>query len=132
MSQIFGPVALAANGSTGNNTHTGVAIGPNADAVEFEFVVEAAGATPTVTFVVQGTDDDPSVADGSANWVAIEYFPAGSDTASNANQTVTAVGATWFSLDTESTARFYRRFRLVTTANTNITYHCSAFGKNYN
>lgn len=125
MAQIV-PVSLAATGSTGNNTHTGTHVGAEADAIEFRFIVEAAGATPTVTFKVQGTNDDTSVSDANAVWTDIMYLPAGSDTGASATQTATAVGATVFFHDTPSGVRFYRRFRLVTSANTNITYRCEA------
>lgn len=120
------PISLAATGSTGNNTHNGAHAGAEADAVEFRFIVEAAGATPTVTFKVQGTNDDTNVTDANAIWTDIAYYPATTDTVASATQTVTAVGTTVFFLDVGNGSRFYRRFRLVTTANTNITYRSEA------
>lgn len=120
------PISLAATGSTGNNTHNGAHAGAEADAVEFRFIVEAVGATPTVTFKIQGTNDDTNVTDANAVWTDISYIPANTNTAANATQTATAVGTTVFFSDIQSGARFWRRFRLVTSANTNVTYRCEA------
>lgn len=117
---------LAPNGTTGNNTHTGITV-DDADGIGFQFVVEAIGATPTVTFQVQGCLDPSNVSDANANWQNIPYYPVGSDTLSVAAQTVTTVGATVFYLDFASGSRFFRRYRLVTSANTNVTYHGSLF-----
>lgn len=120
------PISLAGTGTTGNNTHNGAHAGSEADAVEFRFIVEAAGATPTVTFKVQGTNDDTNVTDANAVWTDIPYIPANTNTSAITTQTVTVVGTTIFFLDINNGARFFRRFRLVTTANTNITYRCEA------
>lgn len=124
---IVGPQFLAPAGSTGNNTHNGLAINADADAVQFKFIVEVAGATPTVTFKVQGTNDDPSTSDANAAWTDIPYIPANTNTSAVTTQTVTAVGSTIFFLDIQSGARFFRRYRVVTSANTNITYRCEAY-----
>jgi hypothetical protein len=51
--------SLAAKGSTGNTTHPSVYLGSSYEAVVLQFVVEAAGATPTVTWKVQATADEP-------------------------------------------------------------------------
>lgn len=83
--------------------------------VACQFVVEAAGATPTVTFKVQGSLD-------GTNWYDLMYVTDASDTASAAGRTVTAVGASVNFLDVANGARQYTQFRLVTSANTNITY----------
>jgi hypothetical protein len=128
---ILGPVALAPNGSTGNNTHTGVSLDAAIEAAGIHFVVEAAGATPTVTFKVQGCLDDATVTDANAAWQDLAYLPAGTDTVATATQTVIAPGTTVEFFDLASGARFYRRYRVVTTANTNITYHATLFGRSY-
>lgn len=101
---------IAATGSTGNNTHTGqAAFLPGEDAV-FQFVVEAVGATPTVTFKWQTSLDN-------INWVDLPYATDLSDTLSQATQTVTAVGVTrCYGI------RPFSYARLVTTLNTNVTY----------
>lgn len=108
---------LAPKGTTGNVLGSAVQGIPDYYAAGFQFVVEAAGATPTITFTVQGSLDN-------ITWSDITYLPAGSDTASVAPQTVTAVGTTVFFLDDPSGARFYKYWRLNPTANTNITFRC--------
>lgn len=110
-------ILLAPAGSTGNNTHNAFQGIPDYYAAAFNFIVEAVGATPTVTFKVQGSIDN-------VNWNDVFYLPAGSDTASAATQTVTGTGGTVFFLDDPSGARFYKYWRLVTSANTNVTYRC--------
>lgn len=108
--------SLAAAGSTGNNTHTAVqATGRANDQVAVQFVVEVAGATPTITWKVQGSEDN-------VNWYDLLYVTDASDTASAATRVATAVGTQIEFVDAEGTAREYAFFRLVTTANTNITY----------
>lgn len=80
------------------------------------FKVEAVGATPTVTYKVQGCYDGTS-------WFDLWYVPTGSDTASAATTVVTATGETYL-----FAKRHYPYLRLVTTANTNVTYSCQAYG----
>lgn len=107
---------LAPAGSTGNIT--GNAVGPQGrwnDQTGFQFVVEVAGATPTVTFKYQGTLD-------GTTWVDLPYITGNSNTSATATQTVTAVGTTVNFLDTASGARSFNQYRVVTTANTNITF----------
>lgn len=118
---MFEKLLLAPVGSTGSNTHASVYLGSAHEAVVFQFVVEATGATPTVTWKVQGSVDDPSIADASANWFDVGYITDASDTISQSTQTQTAVGAKVAFLS-NPVARRYRRFRLVTSANTNVTY----------
>ena len=105
---------LAPTGTTGNNTHTAVPAS-NGSRFGVQFVVEAAGATPTVTWKVQGSFD-------GKNWYDLEYVTDASDTGAAATRTATAVGAQAEWLDLAGGSRFYSQFRLVTTANTNITY----------
>ena len=85
----------------------------------FQFVVEAAGATPTVTFKYQGSLDN-------SNWVDLPYISGANETTTQATQTVTAVGATVNWLSTAHT-RFFKFFRCVTTSNTNITYRAEMY-----
>ena len=112
---------LAASGTTGNNTHASRGLNPGADKVAVVVVVEAVGGTPTVTYKVQAALDNDKVADGSANWFDIQLLPAGSDT-SLTSDTKTAVGAYVYYVSL-SQIRFARRVRLVTSLNTNVTYH---------
>jgi hypothetical protein len=108
--------ALTAAGQTGNNTHAGV-LAPRAGdgRIAFEFVVEAVGATPTVTFKYQGSMD-------GSNWFDIFYVTDASDTPSAATRVVTAVGRSLQWLSLAGLVRFFAYYRLVTTSNTNVTY----------
>src|SRR6266545_504317 len=83
---------LAPNASTGNNTHAGKNLAPGADKVCAVLVIEAVGATPTITAKLQGTLDPDSTTDASANWFDLWATPAGA-AAEAANQVQTAVGA---------------------------------------
>lgn len=118
-------IPVAPSGSTGNNTHTGVHI-EGYDSVAFQFVVEVAGATPTITWKIQASPDDLSVSDVNAHWYDLGYVTDGSDTISQATITQTAVGGKIVFLS-NPVARMYRRFRVVTTANTNVTYRTEAY-----
>ena len=113
---------LAATASTGNNTHTAVtASGVRENGqVGFQFVVEAAGATPTVTFKYQGSLD-------GLTWTDVPYVTGNGNTSATATQTVTAVGTTVNFLDVNSGARMFTQFRCVTSANTNITYRAEMY-----
>jgi hypothetical protein len=116
---------LAPTGSTGNNTHAGLRLTPVDNMmIGIEFVVEVAGATPTITWKVQGTLAEPTVADASAGWEDIPYVLSSTATESQAARTAKAAGSQfqWLAL---SNIRFYKRLRLVTTANTNITYRAA-------
>jgi len=105
---------LAPSGSTGNNTHDGVFVGGSYDAVAFLFEVEAVGATPTVSWKIQGSLD-------GSNWHDLGYITDASDTVATATRAATAVGAQ-VSFLSNPVARKYNHFRLVTSANTNVTY----------
>ena len=114
MAQITGPILLANAGSTGNVTGATVNAPASITQACFQFVVEAVGATPTVTFKFQGSLD-------GTNWYDIPYVLASTDTLSQATQTVTAVGASisWLS---QVGFRYFTAYRVVTTANTNVTF----------
>lgn len=108
---------LAPTASTGNNTHTGVAYKPGSgygSPVGIQFVVEVAGATPTVTWKAQGSLD-------GTNWYDVLYISDSSDTAAATTKTATAVGAQVIYLS-NTQSRGYSFYRIVTSANTNITY----------
>lgn len=110
--------------SSGNNTHAGARIEPE-KGIAFQFEVVTAGATPTVTWKIQGSVDTDDVSDANATWFDMLYVTDATDTPAAAALVSTAVGKKiiWMS-NTDS--RMYRRFRLVTSANTNITYRGSA------
>jgi len=111
-------VALTAPAQTGNNTHAAVACKPGngfASPVAVQFVIDAVGATPTVDFKVQGSLD-------GTNWYDLAYITSASDTLSVAARTVTALGG-YANFVCNSQSRGYNWFRVVTSANTNVTYH---------
>lgn len=110
---------LAPAGSTGNNTHAAVNAPPMAANVAFQFVVEAAGATPTVTFKFQGSLD-------GTNWYDLDYVTDAVDTGAVAARTVTAVGA-YAEFVQSPLQRAFTQYRCVTSANTNITYRAEMF-----
>jgi len=119
MSYYAGPTVMAATGSNGSTTHGAVNSDPDSRMECFHFVVEAVGGTPTITFKVQGSLD-------GTNWTDIPYITGSSDTAATTGITVTATGVTpiWLA---NADARFYKQFRLVTSANTNVTYRCELY-----
>lgn len=110
---------LAAVGSVGNASHASLAVPPDAQNLAFEFEITAAGATPTITFKLQGSQDDVGVPDASSDWFDISMMPSASDT-SLATDTKTAVGVYEYFL--EVARRSVAKLRLVTSANTNVTY----------
>lgn len=88
--------------------------------VACQFVVEAVGATPTVTFKFQGSLDN-------ANWYDIAYVTDANDTVAATTRTVTGTGASVNFLDLASGNRYYKYFRCVTSANTNVTYRAELY-----
>ena len=110
---------LALPGQTGNNTHQSVGLTNGAQAVCVEFRVTAIGATPTVTYIIQGSMDEPTVADASSNWNTVLVYPVGSDTGTAAPSAVTTVSS---ALHFFGVTRFFKKVRIVTSANTNVTY----------
>lgn len=99
--------------STGNNTHTAVRADAG-DAYAFEMEVTAIGATPTVTWVIQGSMD-------GTTYFPIAYVTDATDTVAVAGRTMTTV-STQIEFLANPTARQYKFWRLVTSANTNVTY----------
>lgn len=111
---------LAAAGSTGNVTGSWVALytADDVEAIGFQFVVEAAGATPTVTWKIQGSLDGTNAYD-------LSYITDATDTAATATRTATAAGAQVNFLNKGTgESRAYKYYRVVTTSNTNITFRC--------
>lgn len=104
-----------ATGSTGNGT----GVLNNADGlggrVAVEFQVEAVGATPTITWQVEGSLD-------GTNWGPVDLLQMDATVAgSNAAITTTTVGKVQRFID-GGTLRFYSNLRVRTTLNTNVTY----------
>lgn len=116
---------LAAAGTTGNNTSPSVKIDDDTDIISAEFEITAAGATPTVTYKLQGSMDDTTVTDAASDWFDLLTFPNDSSTEA-VTQTKTAVGV--YQLICDLKKRFARKVRLVVTANTNVTYESDLYG----
>lgn len=110
---------LANAGTTGNNTHDSKQVGNAYYTLAFQFVVEAVGGTPTVTYKFQGSHD-------GTNWYDLAYVTDSTDTTATATRTATAVGAQTLFLANPA-ARAYRYVRCVTTLNTNVTYRAEAY-----
>ena len=106
-------------GSTGNTTHQSVGLSQDAISACVDFRATVVGTT--VTFVVQGSFDDPQTVDASSLWVTAFVYPVGSDTGTAAPAAVTTVSSNPVFLSGPS-GGFYKKIRIVTSANTGITY----------
>lgn len=120
MASFVGPIQAAAVGSTGNNNHTGVQAGPENDSVAVDFNVEAIGATPTVTFELQGSLDTTNGVDG--NWFSVALISPISDTLAVSAVVTTVTHNLYFVKQVGGHERFLAWYRVKTTANTNVTY----------
>lgn len=101
-------------GTTGNGTFVQRAENADVFRAAMQFLVEAIGATPTVTFDWQGSVD-------GVNWTSIRYTTDITDAPAQGARAVTTQAAfpEWMY---DQAGRFYRKFRVVVTANTNVTY----------
>lgn len=121
---------LTNSGQTGNQTHASVVLPPEPESNTYVFVVEAVGGTPTVTFKFQYSFDPTWVTDANSTWYDLEYVvPGAAETVSVATQTVTAVGS-YPSFPLMGVCDRHRfKARLVTSANTNVTYRAEVVGR---
>lgn len=124
MSAFTGPVFLAPTGTTGNNTHGSVRLPSVAHLLAIAFIAEAVGTT--VTWKTQGTIDPDATADGSAAWFDLPYVLPSTDTLAQVGIVRTTVGEDLIWL-AQSHIRFFRRVRLVTSANTGVTYRAELY-----
>lgn len=120
----FYPGLLAPAGSTGNNTHGSYKLPPVTRGFAAMLIVENGGATPTISWKLQGALDNDDVTDGNANWFDLLLLPANSDTVAAiplvvSSATTGTVSAVYLA---QGHIRFIRRVRAVTSANTNVTY----------
>lgn len=122
---LSGQKALAPAGSTGNNTHPSVSLDLATDVVVVEFEVTAVGATPTVTYNVQASNDNGDVADAASDWFDPFALRENAATEADIAGTKTTVSLETWTLDLKK--RPCRKLRLVTSANTNVTYESSLF-----
>lgn len=104
----------------GNATHASIEIPNDADALALEFRVTAIGATPTVTWIAQGSDDDATVTDALSDWYALFGLPSAGAAETSVGGTVTTVSVSEFFL--ELVRRPVKKIRIVTSLNTNVTY----------
>lgn len=111
-------LTLAPAGSTDNNTHAGVRVG-GYETIALAFEITAVGATPTVTFKFQGSHDN-------VNWYDLAYITDATDTLATATLTKTSIGQ-YIVYPSNTVVRRYQHYRLVTTANTNVTYKSRAY-----
>jgi hypothetical protein len=115
---------LAKKGSTG----TGVAYAPVGGGLErlnrlaIEVEVEAVGATPTMTYTIEGLMPD------GTTWATLALVQADSTAAAaTAGVTVTTVSKT-FRYVAGLDFRFVRGLRINVSANTNVTFSARAHG----
>jgi hypothetical protein len=120
MGRILGPTPLAPVGSTSNNSHAATSVDPSSDTIAVEFVVEAVGGTPTVTYKLQGIMKSDPTGATATDWFDLIMIPSDSDTAA-ITRAVTAVGR-YASYISQAQSRFAKHVRLVTSLNTNVTY----------
>lgn len=116
---------LAVTGSTGNATHASVSVPDEVEVLQLEFEVTAVGSTPTISWLFQGSMDDNGSTDASSDWFGITVLPSDSNTELATVQTKTAVGV--YASSVELARRPLRKVRLITSANTNVTYEAEAF-----
>jgi hypothetical protein len=128
-------MVAAPSGSTGNNTHASLRIHPAASKIGLVLIVENGGATPAISWKAQGSLDGDTVADGSANWADMGLITAASDSPAAiplviASATTGTSSAVWLSGGGTGAAkappRHLKRLRVVTSANTNVTYRVEA------
>jgi hypothetical protein len=110
---------LAPPGSTGNVTGASVGISTNPAYLAVLYVAEVAGTT--ATWKVQGAMEHGTVSDATSNWFDMPYVLPSTDTLSQAAIVRTTLGAdlVWLS---QSHIRYFRKLRLVVSANTGQTY----------
>lgn len=112
-------VELAAKRTTGTGRFSAAGLA-SARRLFLRFEVEAVGATPTVTFTVQGSND-------GVNWTDIQYVtPDSSVAASKAGVVITTVSATALFLDGLD-KRFFDQYAVNVSANTNVTFNANVY-----
>lgn len=112
---------LFAAGSTGNATSPAVDLPADVTAIAVQHVIEAAGATPTITLVAQVSLD-------GVNYVAAPVISETSDAPAADSNVLTAVGTKRvFVALGPGQARKYKSIRIVASANTNITFRSEVY-----
>jgi hypothetical protein len=101
-------------GTTGVVTSPARTAGEGTTLAALEFIVEAVGATPTITYLWEGSFD------GSV-WYPVAYITDALDTLAVTARTRTTQGRD-LSFVSTAQARRYKQYRCRVTANTNVTY----------
>jgi hypothetical protein len=118
-------VVLAATGSIGTGRKSAHGFDP-APAIAVEFVVEAVGATPTLTFTIQGLKPGGSEA-VETDWADVAYVDGDSTVAaSKLGIVVTVVGRTVKYIDGLD-KRFFDTVAVNVSSNTNVTFRANAY-----
>jgi hypothetical protein len=112
-------VFLAPPGSTGNVTTASIGVTDRPAYLAVLYVAEVAGTT--ATWKVQGAMEHGTIADASSNWFDLPYILPTTDTLSQAAIARTTLGADLIWL-AQSHIRYFRKVRLVVSANTGQTY----------
>jgi hypothetical protein len=123
MALVVNRNALAPAGSVGNNTHTGYNLSGAAEEILVQFRITAIGATPTVTWNVQASYAETGIADGSADWFDVAIVASTSTTPTTLVPTITGTTVSTVVAIVAGLQNIpAKRIRLVTSANTNVTY----------
>lgn len=122
MASFLQTVLALPSGTTGNVNGASVSVPPEVEQIAVQYVVEAVGATPTVTFVTQVSLD-------GTNWFAALTLGDTNDTPAASSKTMTAVGVQHEYIDL-GVARDWPFLRVVTSANTNSTVRAEVYFHN--
>ncbi len=122
----FRTFELAPTGSTGNINGTAVTGIEDGRTVALVFQVGAVGATPTITYKIQGAlNRDPGIKldsqPASDVWDDLSLVVSNPATAAITSDTKTATGTFIYFVNGVDIRR-WRKIRLVTSANTNVTF----------
>ncbi len=104
---------MAPAASAGNVTGAAVGLDADSDRAAVAFIVEAIGATPTVTWKAQVSLD-------GLTWFDARYVTDASEAVASAAITVAVVGTQVIFISLVD--RGWRNVRIVTSANTNVTF----------
>ena len=113
--------ALYATGTTATPASAVLAVPSTAQWVALEFIIEAVGGTPTITWKLQGSFSTAGTPAGA--FVDCQLLPSASDT-SVASVTQTGTG-TYVHFVSLAHSRQFRYYQCVTSANTNVTYRAN-------
>ena len=126
----FNMQTLLPSGSNTNQTSASKPVAPDTDAVAFRIVCEAIGATPAITWLIQGAMDDVGVPDANSFFEPVGY----ADSKVNDTNIVFAAITGPIVAGTQQTifsslikTRPYRKYRVVISGILNVTYRVEMF-----